>query len=324
MKLLTIILLAFGLILTSCKTSFRISVKEPAVVRIDESVKTYGIINNVDQENSPEKKIAGIILGTESINGNVEAAERAVDGTLRAFENSGYLKGQTLSKEVKLHQEDGSVDWEELSKLAEEKKVEGFIELTKLQTVSPVGGNVLANASGQRSARLEGTMYVNYYIPTTKQKYERYKVFYVYNIPLSGSTNVIDLLGDAQRKKEYYKALGFQLGYKAGSLISPNWVWVGRDYYTKGSKVLKRARPMIKEGNWDIAEEQLLMGLSSGSDKVLGRTTFNLALVKEGQGEIDEAIKYAKESALNYGNKLANDYLVKLKNRKRQLEEMGY
>lgn len=324
MKLQVITLLIIGLTLTSCKTSFRISVKEPAIVRIDESVTTYGIVNNVTQENSPEKKIAGIILGTESINGNVEAANRAVDGTLRAFENSGYLKGQTLSNDVVLHKENGDVDWEELEKIAKEKKIEGFIELTQMETVSPVGGNVLANASGQRSARLEGTMYVNYYIPSTKKKYERYKVYYVYNIPLSGSTNAIDLLGDAQRKKEYYKALGFQLGYKAGSLIYPNWIWVGRDYYTKGSKVLKRAKPMIKEGNWDIAEEQLLLGLSSGSDKVLGRTTFNLALVKEGQGEIDEAIKYAKESALSYGNKLANEYLIKLKKRKRKLEEMGY
>ena len=324
MKLLMITVLVLGLFSTSCKTSFRISVKEPAIVRIDESVSTYGIINNVDQENSPEKKIAGIILGTESINGNVEAAKRAVDGTLRALENSRSLKGQTISEDISLHKENGDVDWETLEKVANEKNIEAFIELTQMETISPVGGNVLANAAGQRSARLEGTMYVNYYVPSTKQKYERYKVYYVYNIPLSGSTNVIDLLGDAQRKKEYYKALGFQLGYKAGSLIYPNWIWVGRDYYTKGSKVLKRAKPMIKEGNWDIAEEQLLMGLSSGSDKVLGRTTFNLALVNEGQGDIDEAIKYAKESALNYGNKLANEYLITLKKRKRKLEEMGY
>lgn len=324
MKILMYALLVFGLFLTSCKTSFRISVKEPAIVRIDETVTTYGIINNVDQENSPEKKIAGVILGTENINGNVEAANRAVDGTLRALENSRSLKGQTISNDISLHKENGDVDWEALEKVANEKNIEAFIELTQMETISPVGGNVLANASGQRSARLEGTMYVNYYVPSTKQKYERYKVYYVYNIPLSGSTNIINLLGDAQRKKEYYKALGFQLGYKAGSLIYPNWIWVGRDYYTKGSKVLKRAKPMIKEGNWDIAEEQLLMGLSSGSDKVLGRTTFNLALVNEGQGDIDEAIKYAKESALNYGNKLANEYLITLKKRKRKLEEMGY
>lgn len=233
MKLLSIILLVLGFVLTSCKTSFRISVKTPAKVRIDGSVKSYGVINNVDQENSPEKKIAGIILGTESINGNVEAAERAVDGSLRGLENSGYLSGKTVSDEVKIHQENGDVDWEALEKIAGEKNVDGFIELTKLETLSPVGGNVLANAAGKRSARLEGTMYVNYYVPSTKQKYERYKVFYVYNIPLSGSTSVIDLLGDAQRKEEYYKALGFQLGYKAGSQISPNWIWVGRSYYTR-------------------------------------------------------------------------------------------
>ena len=184
MKILMYALLVFGLFLTSCKTSFRISVKEPAIVRIDETVTTYGIINNVDQENSPEKKIAGVILGTENINGNVEAANRAVDGTLRALENSRSLKGQTISNDISLHKENGDVDWEALEKVANEKNIEAFIELTQMETISPVGGNVLANASGQRSARLEGTMYVNYYVPSTKQKYERYKVYYVYNLSL--------------------------------------------------------------------------------------------------------------------------------------------
>lgn len=320
-KLMFLVLLTA--VSVGCKTSFRISVKEPAAVKISNEATSFGIINNVDSDNSPEKKIAGIILGTEQINGNVEAAKRAIDGALRAFENSGYLKGQTLGSDTEIHKENGEVDWEKLNEIGEEKGLDGFIELTQMETVSPVGGNVLANASGQRSTRLDGTMYVNYYIRKNKDKHERYKVFYSYQIPLSGSTNVIDLFNDAQRKKEYYKALGFQLGYKSAALIYPNWVWVDRDYYTKGSKVLKRAKPMIREGNWDIAEEQLLMGLSSKSDKVMGRTTFNLALVNEGQGEIDEAIKYAKESALNYGNKLANEYLIELKRRKRKIEELG-
>lgn len=308
----------------SCKTSFRISVKEPSLVKMPNSATNFGIVNNVDQENSPEKKIAGVILGTEQINGNVEAAKRAVDGTLRALENSNYLKGESISDNNSIHLENGEVDWESLSKIAEEKKLDGFIELTQMESISPVGGNVLANASGQRSTRLEGTMYVNYYLIEGKEKFERYKVYHVYNIPTSGSTNVIDLLSDAKRKAEYYKALGYQLGYKAGSLIYPNWVWVNRQYYTRGSKVLKRAKPMIKNGNWDIAEEQLRVGLDAKKDKVRGRTLYNLALVKEGQGEIDEAIKYAKEASLSCGNKLANDYLVVLRDRKRKLTELGY
>lgn len=281
-KLMFLVLLT--VVSVGCKTSFRISVKEPAAVKISNEATSFGIINNVDSDNSPEKKIAGVILGTEQINGNVEAAKRAIDGALRAFENSGHLKGQTLGSDTEIHKENGEVDWEKLNKIWEEKELDGFIELTQMETVSPVGRNVLANASGQRSTRLDGTMYVNYYIIKSKEKHERYKVFYSYRIPLSGSTNAIDLFNDAQRKKEYYKALGFQLGYKSAALIYPNRVWIDRDYYTKGSKVLKRAKPMIRKGNWDIAEEQLLMGLNSKSDKVMGRTTFNLALVKEGQG----------------------------------------
>lgn len=79
---------------------------------------------------------------------------------------------------------------------------------------------------------------------------------------------------------------------------------------------------MIKQGNWDIAEKQLEYGLTSGNRKAQGRTYFNLALVKEGQGELDEAIKYAETAALEFGNKLANEYLVTLRDRKWQMEQV--
>ncbi|MDX1652253.1 MAG: DUF6340 family protein [Brumimicrobium sp.] len=323
MKYYILFLLVGGLFLQGCKTSFRISVKEPAVVKIPENATRFGVINNVDSENSPEKKIAGVIMGTEQINGNVEAAKRAVDGALRALENSSNLKGQSLPELSEIRDVNGVIEWEKLKEIAKEKELDGFIELTQMESVAPVGGSVLANASGQNNMRLEGTMFVNYYLVDGEQKYERYKVYHVYNIPTSGTNSVVGILNDVRRKREYYEALGFQLGYKSAALIYPNWVWVHRKYYTKGNSVLKRAKPMIQKGNWDIAEEQLTMGLSERSDRIRGRVLYNLALVKEGQGQIDEAIKYAKEASLECGNKLANDYLVILRERKWQMEQLG-
>lgn len=319
MKNLLLIAL-IGLSTVSCKTSFRISVQEPALVKLPKEAKKFGIVNAVNKENSPEQKVAGVILGTAQINGNLEAAERAVEGTLRALEKSNALEGKRMTNLKNIYLSDGAVNWNLLDSVAKNEGLDGFIELSKMETVSPIGGTVLANVTGQTNTYLDGSMYVNTFIINDKLAIDQYKVFYSYVIPLSGSTSVIQIFNDSQRKTQYFKALGYELGFKGGSLLYPNWIWVNREFYTKGSKVLKRAKPMILKGNWDIAEEQLLFGLDVKKEKIKGRVLFNLALVKEGQGNIDEAIVYAKKAALECGDKMANEYLRTLKNRKDKIE----
>ena len=309
-------LICIGLITVSCKTSFRISVQEPAAIKLPKEATKFGIVNNINTVNSPEQKIAGVILGTAQINGNVEAAERAVEGTLRALEKSNSLKGKRLVAIKNIYLSDGSIDWRLLDSISQMEDLDGFIELSKMETVSPVGGAVLANVTGQTNMYIDGTMNVNTLLIKDRLTIDQFKVFFSYNIPTSGNLSIINVLNDSQRKTAAFKALGFELGFQAGTLLYPNWIWVNREYYTKGNKVLKRAKPMIMKGNWDIAEEQLLYGIDEKKEKIKGRILYNLALVNEGQGEIDEAIKYAKRAALECGNKMANEYLQVLNKRK--------
>ena len=310
------------LALVSCKTSFRITVKEPAVVNVPNNIQKFGIINNVNIKNSPEEMIS-IALGTQQLNGNVVAAERALDGVLRALSNSNFMQGEIIKITPNMRNIDRELNWTLLDSIAKTKKLDGFFELSELRTIAPVGGTILAGATGKTSVKLDGTLFVTIHITETGEKHERFSVKQHYNIPISGTTNIVDILNDAVKKREYYRALGFELGYKAGRLISPNWVWVGRTYYTKGHKTIKRAKPMIKKGNWDIAEKQLMLDDDYGKEKIRGRILYNLALVNEGQGEIDNAIMYAEKSALECGNKLANEYLMTLKKRKRILDQMA-
>lgn len=315
-----LLLLLLGISTVSCKTSFRISVQEPAVIKLPQEAKKFGIVNAVNKENSPEQKVAGLILGTAQINGNIEAAERAIEGTLRALEKSNSIAGKRIANLKNIYLSDGSVNWNLLDSIAEIEGLDGFIELSKMETISPIGGTVLANVTGQTNTYLDGSMYVNTFIIKYRLTIDQYKVFYSYVIPLSGSASIIQIFNDSQRKTEYFKALGYQLGFQAGSFMYPNWIWVNREFYTKGSKVLKRAKPMILKGNWELAEEQLLYELNAKKEKVRGRVLYNLALVKEGQGNIDEAIQYAKKAALECGDKMANEYLRTLKNRKDKIK----
>lgn len=305
-------------LLGACKTSFRISVKEPAIVKIPSDVRTVGVLNNVTEENSPEKVIE-ILFRSQSVNGNTVASERAVEGVLRGLGRSSNLIGKTLLN-VQIQDENGVINWLKVDSICNAQNIEAILELTEVQTISPVGGSLLASATGQSSTKLEGYLYANVYVANTHEVQEKLRARRFYDIPLSGTMSIIDVLNDVKRKQEYYRALGYELGYGMAQLIYPNWVWVNRDYYTKGSSVLKRARPMIKEGNWDIAEQQLLRDTDNNKEKIRGRVLFNLSLVKEGQGDIDSAIMYAEKSALDCGDKLANNYLVQLRRRKAQME----
>ena len=309
------------LVVSSCKTSFRISVQEPSIVKIPSGVRTIGVLNHVTQENSPEK-IIEVLLQSQSVNGNTVAAERAVEGVLRGLGSSNKFVGETVAN-GQVGSAEGNVNWETIDSICFAQNIEGIIELIEVQTISPVGGSLLASATGQSSTKLEGFLFANIYIANSHELVERLSVCRYYNIRLSGTASIIDILNDVKRKQEYYRALGYELGYGMAQLIYPKWVWVGRDYYTKGSVNLKRARPMIKAGNWDIAEKQLLQDIDYHKEKIRGRVLFNLALVKEGQGEIDNAIMYAEKAALECGDKLANTYLIRLRKRKAQVEQIN-
>ena len=321
MKRIYVFYLLLAVSFASCKTSFRISVQEPAAIRISKDVTKYGVLNSVTISNSPED-IAGSILGGQSPDATVVASERAMDGIYRSLERSGYLSGTEMNTDS-VHQTNGEVNWEFIDRYCQENNLDGIIEIAELKTISPLGGTVLANLEGKRKSRLDGTAYMNYYIAGSHDSYERFQVRYSYNIPLSEGQTLIDILSDIQKRREYYRRLGFELGYKAGKMIYPNWVWVNRKFYNKGSKEIKRAKPMIYKGNWDIAEKQLMYAIEAPSDKARGRAYYNLALVKEGQGYIDEAIKNAEIAALEYGDKMANEYLVQLRKRKRQIDAIN-
>lgn len=316
LRLLSFIIIALSVV--SCKHHYRISVDEPAQIKLPKEAKLIGVINNVTNENSPDK-IVGQILGTEQINGNVAAAERAVDGVLNSLSNSADMTGQIFEHES-MRNEDGSLNWEIIDSVAKVQGIQAFVELNELRSVAPVGGTVVAVATGKSNTKLEGTLFVNVHVVETGQNFERFSVNRYYNIPVSTTGNPIDILGDMQRKREYYRKLGFNLGYEAAEFIYAHRIWVNRLYYTKGSRALKGAKDMMRHGNWDIAEKMLLQDIDNGSLKKRGRVLYNLALVKEGQGEVDKAIEYAERSALECYNKEANEYLVKLRERKRIME----
>jgi hypothetical protein len=308
-----IFIAALVVFITSCKTSFRISVRRPPAVQLDESVQTFLILNNVTEQNSPDKLLQQVLQG-QQYNGNVVAAERSVQGIMRSLEDSRWYKGVSLSP-VQLRNHDLSINWAKVDSVAAAMGADGIIEIESFDSQAPVGGTVLANATGQTRVPLRGSAYVNVYIAQSHLHLDRLDFHEVYNIPISGTINPLNMINDVIRKREYYHHLGQNIGYRIGGLFYSNWVWVNRTYYNKGSRELRMAKRLIHFGNWDLAEKQLANAVNSHKNKVAGRAKYNTALALEGQGRLDDALAMAERAAFENGTKLAYNYINILKRR---------
>lgn len=314
-KLLLTFIIPLTLLSSGCKTSFRISVTTPAPILLDDKTTKLLIVNNVTEDNSHDALLRQVVQG-QQYNGNVIAAEQSVIGIVRSLDDSRYLKG-VITSPIKLR-DDKQINWNRIDSICQAQGTHGIIEIETFESQAPVGGTILANATGQTNSPLRGWAYINIYIATSHQHVDRLDIHEVYNIPISGNTNPLNLLSDALRKREFYGYLGNSIGYKIGSLFYSKWVWVNREFYNKGSRTLKMAKPLIRSGNWDLAERQLEPGINSPKNKVAGRSKYNMALVYEGQGRLNDAITMAERAALENGTKLAYNYINVLKRRTNQ------
>jgi tetratricopeptide (TPR) repeat protein len=307
-----LILIVLGIVFSSCKTSFRISVVSPPAVQLSPETVKILIINNVTHDNSPDKLILQALQG-QPINGNVMASEQCVIGLSRSFNDSRYLNGLAINPIVLRNEKE--INWIRIDSLCMAHGAHAILEIESFQSQAPVGGTVLANATGQISSPLRGWGYFNLFVPATREHLYKLEVGEVYNMPISGNVNPILILNDMMRKRELYGHLGRSVGYSAGLLFYPHWVWVGRSYFNKGHALLRRAKRPIRFGNWQVAEQILTLAINNPKNKVAGRAKHNMALVYEGQGRLEEAIAMAERAVVENGNRLAPNYISILRRR---------
>jgi hypothetical protein len=305
----------FLIILTSaCKSSFRITVRTPPEIVMADSVKSLLMINNVNDKNSPDEIFAKLIYNTKQINGNITASENCFNGFSNSFNQTQDLKVvQGNPTEIIRGNE---IDWKMVDSLCAKNNSHALIELVRVESKMPMGGTIIANVSQVKHVPITAWMTFNVYTANSHLSVKNIRLEEIYYMQVHGNSEPLTMISDVLRKRDIFTRMGYNLGHRAGNMFFEHWQWVNRRYYNKGSVGLRRARKMIRYGNWNIAEKQLEAGISSPKNKVAGRSKYNLALVYEGQGRLDEAIKMAERSAMENGTKLAYEYIQILQRRK--------
>lgn len=122
-------------------------------------------------------------------------------------------------------------------------------------------------------------------------------------------------LANLPNREAITRRIGDVTGRKYSERVSPTWLWVSRQYYTKGSDELKSGKRQVKWKDYEQAEAWWNKALEDPDPKVKGRAMFNKALAAELRGDLNTALQLATDAGKRFGNKKAFNYAQTIRRR---------
>ncbi|MFH2094553.1 MAG: DUF6340 family protein [Bacteroidota bacterium] len=331
-----------AILLYSCSATnlLTMSVQEPAPVYVPSSVKTVGIVNrSLPEEKNKILDDVEKILSAEGKNLDKEGAQECISGLYNELSKNERFTEVKLLDKVDIKSPGAgvfpaSLSWDVVSKICKENSVDAIFVLSFYDTDAtvaystknveidgPLGVKVPAiETHASITTRIKAGWRI--YDPEKKLIYDE---FIVNETAVSSGSglNPMKAVSAIMGRKEAVKQLSLAMGQNYAWRILPYWIRVSRDYFVRGTDNFITAKRRAQTGNWDGAAELWLKETSSPERKVAGRACYNMAIINEINGDLDEAIKWASQSWADYGIKLALRYIDVLKYRKeraRQLE----
>lgn len=302
-RLLPILLMA--VLFTSCTAYIKVAIDEKAKASSSEGFQKVGVFNRTRQDpNQP-----GVSNKTIIENNNI-AVDKSIDGAFNSMvRNNIWVKEYDMDSIGMIV----GFDWEILDSLGKVDTLDFFIELGNIEVRTTGTGSLGALITGQsREVRqkLTGLMYVSFYDLDSHFVQELLIVKHDEDFPIS--LNPLEAKNNARSKKAGLERMGYQLGFRASELVFPHVITVNRQYYKYGSKSINEVRRFIANRQWAAAAAVLVLTMDDGKAGKRGKELFNMAMVQEAQGNLDQAIEFAERSAYNCNNVNAKVYLRKL------------
>jgi tetratricopeptide (TPR) repeat protein len=216
--------------------------------------------------------------------------------------------------------------WDVVEKICRENNADALFSLELFDTESkisytanPVSINTpLGNVPGiEHQATMLTTVKTGWriYDPVGRNIIDEYPI--ARNITFSGKgINPVVAASGLIGRKEAVKEVGNKVGHDYALRIIPYWIRVSRDYYVKGTDNFKIARRKAQTGNWNDAADLWQKETTNSDGNIAGRACYNMAIISEINGDLDQAIQWSQKSYENYKNRLALYYFNILQNRK--------
>jgi hypothetical protein len=116
-------------------------------------------------------------------------------------------------------------------------------------------------------------------------------------------------------RKEAVKEVSRNAGHTYAMRILPYRLRVYRDYFVKGTNNFKIAKRKAQTGKWDEAGNLWDFETGNPKMKVAGRACYNMAIINEINGQLDDALGWAQKSWEDYKIRIGLRYVRILEDR---------
>ena len=335
MARIPLFLLAAFVATIGCSSTNKVtmSVQEPAVVTLPSDLKQVGVIDrSLPGTESGILETVDQFFSLKSPEMDKKGAEAAVSGLFEELRKNNRF---TKIKRVDASRLDNPsygvfpapLAWDRVDELCREYGLDGLFSLEFFDTDSKIDYS-------SRRVTIEGPLGVE--IPALEHVAEvRTTIKTGWRIYDNNGRNIIDEFvtsesvvtggrginpAEAARavtgRTEAVQTISGHTGRNYAQSILPYWTRVSRDYYVRGNDNFKTAKRRAQTGNWDGAAELWYLETQNSRRKIAGRAHYNMAIISEINGELDEAIDWAAVAYEDYGDKRALRYLRTLQNRK--------
>jgi hypothetical protein len=319
-------------LLVSCKTNqLYINVWEPAPVTVPSYIKSVGVINrSIPTDETKVFDEIEKVFTLESVDLDKDGALEAIKGLSgQLLDNNRFDEVKTLTdidfRTSRLENFPTPLSWEIVDRICNETGTNALFSLEKFDTDTRVSYSAnqvkietpIGSIPGiEHQAEMQTTVKTGWriYDPAGKSILDEY-------VENETATNIGKGINPlvAARALAGRKAAVSEVSIKAGQnyvlRITPYRIRVYRDYFVKGSDNFKIARRKAQMGQWDEAGELWRKETGNQNMKIAGRAAYNMAIISEINGDLDEALNWARKSWGDYGIKQALDYVRILENR---------
>jgi tetratricopeptide (TPR) repeat protein len=333
MKNLLFLFLAAYLIGCSPTNKLTMSVMEPAPVTLPPDIDEIGIINR-SQPTDTSRILEKIdqVFSVEGKKLDEEGARESVNGLSEELNKNPKFEEVKILGSAKLENPGfgvfpGPVSWEKIDEICNKHQLDGLFSLEFYDTDSRIdysAKKVKVQAPlGLEVPALEHHASINTTIKTGWRIYDNIgrniidEYVITENVTTAGKgVNPAKAAAAITGRKEAVNQISNNIGQSYAESILPYKIRVKREYYVKGNDNFEIAKRRAQTGNWNGAAEIWEKETENPDPKIAGRAFYNMAIINEINGNLDEAIEWARKSYEDFGTKLALEYLNILKNRK--------
>ncbi|MBS1751081.1 MAG: hypothetical protein JST63_14365 [Bacteroidetes bacterium] len=326
--------MALLLTFSSCATTelITLSVTEPAPVTISSDIKRLVVL---DRTGISEKRrpvdIMDKVFSLEGKDLDAEGARASTSGMIDVLSGNNRFEKVIKYPDVLARSSVAGIfpaplSWQEITDICSKTNTDAVFSLEVFDTDSKI--NYTANPVSvntplgkvpaiEHVATMETRVKTGWriYDALGRQLLDEYIIEKVLNFHGRG-INPAAAAAALLERKDAVKQAGTLAGTQYALRIVPYSVRVSRDYYVRGSDNFKVARRKAQTGNWDGAAAIWQQETTSTNDKVAGRACYNMAIIGEINGNLEEATGWAQKAYEEYANKLALRYVKILERRK--------